>query len=92
MAAGNQLSHQLLGEAALSTRVSAQGVPWSWVAENVGESPTFSSGAALALEQLMLGDLPHRQNILTGTGTLVGVDVVFDAVHHRLWLTEDFAN
>jgi uncharacterized protein YkwD len=92
MAAAGQLSHQLPGEAPLGTRVSRQGVPWGWAGENVGELGTLSSAAALVLEQLMLGDLAHRLNILTNTGTMVGVDVVFDANQHRLWLTEDFAN
>ena len=92
MAAANQLSHQLPGEASLGTRVSQQGVGWSWVAENVGESPSLSTGGALGLEQLMMGDAGHRDNILARSATIVGVDAVFDTVHHMLWLTEDFAN
>ncbi|HEX4755780.1 MAG TPA: CAP domain-containing protein [Candidatus Dormibacteraeota bacterium] len=92
MAAADQLSHQLPGEPSLGTRVSQQGVAWSWVAENVGESPSLSTGGALALEQMMMGDAGHRDNILASSATLVGVDVVFDTVHHMLWMTEDFAN
>jgi uncharacterized protein YkwD len=92
MAAADQLSHQLPGEASLGTRVSQQGVGWSWVAENVGESPSLSTGGALGLEQLMMGDAGHRDNILARSATIVGVDAVYDTVHHMLWLTEDFAN
>jgi uncharacterized protein YkwD len=92
MAAANQLSHQLPGEASLGTRVSQQGVSWSWVAENVGETPSLSTGGALGLEQLMMGDAGHRDNILARSATLVGVDAVYDPVHHMLWLTQDFAN
>jgi uncharacterized protein YkwD len=92
MAAADQLSHQLPGEATLGTRVSQQGVSWSWVAENVGESSSLSTGGALVLEQLMMGDAGHRDNILARSATLVGVDAVYDTVHHVLWLTEDFAN
>jgi uncharacterized protein YkwD len=92
MAAANQLSHQLPGEASLGTRVSQQGVSWSWVAENVGETPSLSTGGALGLEQLMMGDAGHRDNILARSATLVGVDAVYDTVHHMLWLTQDFAN
>ena len=92
MAAADQLSHQLPGEASLGTRVDQQGVGWSWVAENVGESPSLSTGGALGLEQLMMGDAGHRDNILARSATLVGVDAVYDTVHHMLWLTEDFAN
>lgn len=92
MAAADQLSHQLPGEASLGTRDSQQGVGASWVAENVGESPSLSTGGALVLEQMMMGDAGHRENILASSATLVGVDVVYDAVHHLLWMTEDFAN
>jgi uncharacterized protein YkwD len=91
MAAADQLSHQLPGEASLGTRISQQG-GWSWVAENVGQSPSLSTGGALALEQLMMGDAGHRDNILATSASLVAVDVAYDTVHHMLWLTEDFAN
>jgi hypothetical protein len=40
----------------------------------------------------MMGDSGHRNNILSRYAIVVGVDVVFDTVHHKLWLTEDFAN
>lgn len=33
----------------------------------------------------------HRLNILSPSYNLLGVDVVIDAAHHTLWLTEDFA-
>jgi uncharacterized protein YkwD len=92
MEAANTLSHQLPGEASLGTRISRQGVSWTWVGENVGESPSLSTAGALFLEQLMMGDAGHRNNILTRYACVVGVDVVFDTVHHKLWLTEDFAN
>jgi uncharacterized protein YkwD len=96
MAAADQLSHQCPGEASLGTRVSAQGVSWSWAGENIGMSSSLSTGGALNLEQMMVNETPpndpHRVDILTTTGTMVGVDVVFDTTHHTLWLTEDFAN
>jgi uncharacterized protein YkwD len=96
MAAADQLSHQCAGEASLSTRVSAQGVSWSWAGENIGMSSSLSTSGALGLEQMMINETPpndpHRLDILTTTGTMVGVDVVFDTTHHALWLTEDFAN
>ncbi|HEX4579890.1 MAG TPA: CAP domain-containing protein [Candidatus Dormibacteraeota bacterium] len=92
MASADQLSHQVAGEAPLGTRISQQGIAWTWVGENVGQSPTLSTAGALYLEQLMLGDAVHRPQILTTLGTMVGVDVVFDTAHHMLWLTEDFAN
>jgi uncharacterized protein YkwD len=92
MAAANTLSHQLPGEASLGTRISRQGVSWTWAGENVGESSSLTTSGALYLEQLMMGDAGHRNNILTRYASVVGVDVVFDTVHGKLWLTEDFAN
>jgi len=96
MAAADQLSHQCAGEASLGSRISAQGVSWSWGGENIGMSSSLSTGGALSLEQMMVNETPpndpHRLDILTTTGTMVGVDVVFDTAHHMLWLTEDFAN
>ncbi|HEX4755781.1 MAG TPA: CAP domain-containing protein [Candidatus Dormibacteraeota bacterium] len=94
MAAYNTLSHQLPGEAPLGTRISAWGVAWTWVGENVGENYSMSTAGALQLEQMMMTEVypGHRDNILSRNVFLVGVDVVFDTVHHRLWLTEDFAN
>jgi uncharacterized protein YkwD len=95
MAAADQLSHQLPGEASLGARISAQGVQWTWAAENVALSSNLSAAGALGLEQNMVKEAPpndeHRLNILTTVGTMVGVDAVFDTIHHLLWLTEDFA-
>lgn len=96
MAAADQLSHQLPGEAPLGARISAQGVSWSWAGENVALTSNMSTAGALGLEQGMVSETPpndeHRVNILTTIGTMVGVDVLFDSIHHLLWLTEDFAN
>jgi uncharacterized protein YkwD len=96
MAAAGQLSHQFPGEAPLGSRISAQGVSWSWAGENVALTSNMSPAGALGLEQSMVSETPpndeHRVNILTTIGTIVGVDVVFDTIHHLLWLTEDFAN
>ncbi|MEO8899117.1 MAG: CAP domain-containing protein [Candidatus Dormibacter sp.] len=92
MAAANQLSHQLPGEPSLGARASRLGVTWSWLGENVGESPSLSSAGALYLEGMMMNSAGHRANILSTRFSRVGVDVVYDSVHHTLWLTEDFAN
>lgn len=95
MTAANQLSHQVPGEAELGTREKQQGVSWVWAAENIGETTDMSQQGALSLHQAMMAEKPpddgHRQNILTTTGTEVGVDIVLDTQHHLLWLTEDFA-
>ena len=96
MAAANQLSHQEPGEAPLGSRVSSQGVSWTWCAENVGYSSNMSTSGALGLENAMINETApnddHRMNILSSSATMVGVDVVFDSAHNLLWLTEDFAN
>jgi uncharacterized protein YkwD len=95
MQAANTLSHQLPGEAGLGDRESQQGVKWSWAAENIGETSDLTVTGALGLHQAMMSEQPptdgHRQNILTTSGTIVGVAILIDKQHGRLWLTEDFA-
>jgi len=95
MQAANTLSHQLPGEAALGDRERQQGVNWSWAAENIGETSDQSGNGALGLHQAMMSEQPpddgHRQNILTTSGTIVGIAILIDQQHGELWLTEDFA-
>ena len=95
MQAANTLSHQLPGEAALGDRERQQGVNWTFAAENVGETSDQSVNGALGLHRAMMSEQPpddgHRQNILTTSGTIVGVAILIDQQHGLLWLTEDFA-
>lgn len=95
MQAANTLSHQLPGEAFFSDRERQQGVNWTWAAENIGENSDQSTAGALALHQAMMSEKPpddgHRQNILTTSGNIVGIDIVIDPRNGKLWLTEDFA-
>ena len=95
MARADVLSHQVNGEAGLSARISDQGIAWTWCGENIGNYSELSTAGALAVESEMFNETPpnddHRLNILTTQGTMVGVDVLFDPAHGRLWLTEDFA-
>jgi len=95
MANSNTLSHQAPGEADLGKRESDAGVFWWWAGENIAMSSSLTAQAALDLESAMVNEQPpndgHRQNILAGNAQAVGVAVLFDAAHHRLWLTEDFA-
>jgi uncharacterized protein YkwD len=94
MATANNLSHQLPGEAALGNRVTAAGFHWTWCGENIGWNSQQTLGGVLALETGMFGEQPpndgHRQNILSTSATSVGIDVIVDSVHHKVWLTEDF--
>jgi uncharacterized protein YkwD len=95
MEAAQELSHQIAGEAALGDRETAQGVQWTWAGENIGYTTEMDVAGALALHQDMMNEQPpddgHRQNILTSQGNLLGVDIVLDTRHDRIWLTEDFA-
>jgi uncharacterized protein YkwD len=95
MSAANSLSHQLPGEPAFGERESAQGVRWASAAENIGWTSEQSTAGALSIESSMFGESPpndgHRQNILSDQTNSIGIDVVLDAAHGRLWLTEDFA-
>jgi uncharacterized protein YkwD len=95
MAAANTLSHQVAGELPLGSRETAAGVNWHYAAENIAWTSDQSTAGALEIEARMIAETPpsdaHRQNLLSTAATSVGVDVYFDSVHGRLWLTEDFA-
>ena len=94
MAQANTLSHQLPGEADLGSRVTATGYTWSTVGENVAWSSVRTQAGVVALQDAMYSETPpddgHRRNILSTTFTQVGVDVIDDAAHRRVWLVTDF--
>src|SRR6185437_4005989 len=95
MAAANTLAHQVGAEPDLGSRGSATGLQWQFVAENIGWTTAQSRSGALGIEASMFAETPpsdeHRQNILSSKATLIGIDVLIDNSHGRLWLTEDFA-
>jgi len=94
MAKANKLSHQLSGEAALGSRVSAAGYRWSAVGENIAYNSSRSQGGVLAVQKAMYNEKPpndgHRRNILSKTYVDVGIDVINDSVHGKVWLVTDF--
>lgn len=94
MAKANTLSHQLKGEAALGSRVSAAGYRWSAVGENVAYNGRRSEDGVLAVQEAMYNEKPpndgHRKNILSKTFVDVGIDVISDSVHDKVWLVTDF--
>jgi len=94
MAKANTLSHQLGGEAALGSRVSAAGYQWSMVGENIAYNSDRSEGGVLAVQKAMYNEKPpddgHRKNILNKKFDDVGIDVINDSVHGRVWLVTDF--
>ena len=95
MMAYGQLSHQCPGEPGLGTRITNDGITWMSAGENIGWSndPDPQQGV-LSNHQAMMAEKPpndgHRQNILSTSFHLVGIDVLVDG-HHNVWLTEDFA-
>jgi uncharacterized protein YkwD len=93
MAQQGTLSHQLPGEASLGDRVSVF-YAWSACGENIGWNSDRSQAGALALETSMYAETPpndgHRRNILSTSFVDVGVDVIDDSTHGRIWLTTDF--
>ncbi|MGI3782182.1 MAG: CAP domain-containing protein [Janthinobacterium lividum] len=93
MAQQNTLSHQLPGEASLGDRVTVF-YAWSSCGENIAWNSQRSQAGALALETSMYDETApndgHRRNILSTSFVDVGVDVIDDSTHGRIWLTTDF--
>jgi uncharacterized protein YkwD len=96
MAAHNQMSHQLPGEAWFADRILAAGYPYVYAGENVGWNSVRTVAGALQLETMMYTEKPpndgHRQNILSPHYTQIGVDVYVDPGTGKIWLTEDFGS
>jgi uncharacterized protein YkwD len=94
MAKANTLSHQLGSEAGLGSRVSAAGYHWSMVGENIAYNSSRSESGVLAVQKAMYNEKPpndgHRQNILNKNFADVGIDVINDSVHGKVWLVTDF--
>jgi|GEM_PF-4563891 len=95
MAAANQLAPRIAAEPALGVRQANQGVLADLAAENLGSTQTLSRAGALAVQQAMLSEQSpedgNRQNLMSGSFSAVGIDVLLDPAHGRLWITEDFA-
>jgi len=94
MAADNIMSHQLPGEAFFATRISRTGYRWRAAGENIGWNSDLTLRGLLNLEREMYHEVPpndgHRVNILSSTFTQVGIDVVYDKTHRKIWFTQDF--
>jgi uncharacterized protein YkwD len=95
MATANTLSHQLPGEPVFTTRITNAGYHWSWAGENIAWTADRSETGALNLEKMMYNEVApnngHRLNILSTHYTDVGVDILIDNIHGKLWITQDFA-
>jgi uncharacterized protein YkwD len=100
MADGCNLRHQCPGEASLGSRISAEGVSWSTVGENIGfggrvpSSTSAITAMATNLTRSMLNERPpndgHRRNILSSSFTRVGISVYRDS-SGMVWMTQDFS-
>jgi len=94
MAKKNLMSHQVKGEKDLAKRVTAAKYRWSTCGENIAWNSDRSEAGVLALETMMYEEVPpndgHRRNILSTSFTEVGVDVIEDKTHRKVWLTTDF--
>lgn len=101
MADGCGLSHRCPGEAGLSERITAQGVQWTAVGENVGYGgPVANTDAAIVgmarrLTTSMLTETPpddgHRRNLLSSRFRNVGISLHRD-LRGTVWMTQDFSN
>jgi uncharacterized protein YkwD len=94
MAKANTMSHQVAGEAYFSARITHAGYSWHACGENIGWSSNWTVAGAESLQRTMYNEKApyngHRLNILSPAFRDVGVNIVIDAAHHRMWLTEDF--
>ncbi|HET6758485.1 MAG TPA: CAP domain-containing protein [Propionibacteriaceae bacterium] len=94
MAKANTLSHQLSGEASLGSRISAVGYRWGAVGENIAYNSDRSQSGVLAVQKAMYNEKPpddgHRRNILNNSFVDVGIDVINDSAHGKVWLVTDF--
>jgi uncharacterized protein YkwD len=94
MASKNTMSHQLPGEPDFTHRIQTAGYNWMNAGENIGWNSDVTTAGVLALETIMYNEKApndgHRQNILSSAFHNVGIDVYYDAAHHKMWLTEDF--
>ena len=100
MAQYDQMSHRLPGEPDLAPRIVAAGYsPWCYVAENVAWTTDISYDGAMGvayLQNYMYSEKApndgHRQNILNPHLHDVGITIVYDSAHRKLWITQDFGS
>jgi uncharacterized protein YkwD len=97
MASYDLMSHLLPGELSLGGRIMRAGyLPWRMVGENIAWNSDWSLNGAYYLENMMFNEVwpndGHRQNILNPGYSDVGINVHMDALHHKMWITEDFGH
>jgi uncharacterized protein YkwD len=94
MARNNKMSHQLAGEANFADRITHAGYRWQTAGENIGWNSDWSLNGALLLQRIMYNEKApadgHRRNILNRSYRDVGIHIVMDTTHHKMWITLDF--
>jgi uncharacterized protein YkwD len=95
MAAANLLASRVGDEPSLGVRQANHGVVGSFAAESSGYADSTDQAGALAAQQQMLLEQPpadgRRQDLMSPAVDAVGIAVLIDPAHGRVWVTEDFA-
>nr|BBH89924.1 hypothetical protein KTC_46750 [Thermosporothrix sp. COM3] len=95
MIQNGELSHQLPSEPGLGQRITAAGVDWRAVGENIAYTTQTNWQGVYGVHKSMLNEQPpndgHRKNYLSTTFHRIGISIIIDQTG-KLWLTEDFAN
>ena len=95
MAAYNLAAHQLPGELPARTRIERAGFSATTAGENLAQTTDWTLIGTLAQQRAMYvepsGVIGRRANLLNPAFRYVGIDVAIDAVHHKLWITQDFS-
>jgi uncharacterized protein YkwD len=96
MAGHDVMAHQLPGEKSFGDRLDAAHYHWSTAGECIGWTSDNTNTGALNIQRYMYGEKApndgHRQIILSGAYLDVGVSVITDTTHGKLWITEDFGH
>jgi hypothetical protein len=92
MAREKTLSHQFPAEPGLSERVSATGLHFDAVAENVAQVVNTADAKrdAQQANQTLMNSPPHRANILNSRYNSVGIAIL--RAEQDAWVVEDFAH
>jgi uncharacterized protein YkwD len=86
----NVVSHQIAAEPVLVHRIHNAGYNASYDGENLGATSMSLTGLT-NLQNAIFASTVGRAPILSTAYTQVGISVLLDTTHNKLWLTEDYA-
>jgi uncharacterized protein YkwD len=96
MAVHDSMSHQLPGEKPLGDRLDAAHYKWATAGECIGWTSDNTNTGALNIQRYMYNEKApndgHRLIILSSAYRDIGISVITDMTHKRLWITEDFGH